>query len=344
MVRLCIARSGEGKSFGIIILCLDGESIVMPNALPLIIDCDPGVDDAIALLLTFGSPELDLLGIVTVGGNVPLEVTAANARRICELADRRDVSVFAGCPRPIVRSLVTAAEVHGETGLIGVDLPTPTMTLQSEHGVTWMIRTILESPQPVTIATLGPLTNLALAIVQAPQIIANIRQVVVMGGAIGSGNITPSAEFNIYCDPHAAQIVLTAGAPIVLIGLDVTHTAIATPDRIQMLRNIGGPIGPIVADLLTAYGAYDQQRHGFAGAPLHDPCVIAYLLQPQLFTSANRYVEIETMSPSSLGQTIVDRWQVTGHPANATVAMTIDDAGFYALLGDRLARLNAGLI
>jgi purine nucleosidase len=324
----------------------------MPNSLPLIIDCDPGVDDAIALLLTFGSPELDLLGIVTVGGNVPLEVTAANARRICELADRRDVLVFAGCPRPMLRwssadqrsSRVTAAEVHGETGLIGVDRPTPTMTLQSEHGVTWMIRTILASPQPVTIATLGPLTNLALAIVQAPQIIANIRQVVVMGGAIGSGNITPSAEFNIYCDPHAAQIVLTAGAPIGLIGLDVTHTAIATPDRIQMLRNIGGPIGPIVADLLVAYGAYYQQRHGFAGAPLHDPCVIAYLLQPSLFTSDDRYVEIETVSPSSLGQTIVDRWQVTGHPANATVAATIDAAGFYALLADRLARLNADLI
>jgi purine nucleosidase len=315
----------------------------MPNSIPLIIDCDPGVDDAIALLLTLASPEFDLLGIVTVGGNVPLEVTAANARRICELADRRDISVFAGCPRPMLRALVTAAEVHGETGLIGVDLPVPTMTLQSEHGVAWMIRTILESPQPVTIATLGPLTNLAMAIVQAPQITTNIQRVVVMGGSMSGGNITPTAEFNLYCDPHAAQIVLTAGLPLTLIGLDVTHGAIATPERLQRLRSIGAPLGPIVADLLTAYGEYDQQRYGFAGAPLHDPCVIAYLLQPQLFATRDCFVEVETVSPTSMGQTIVDWWQVTGRSPNATVAAKIDAVGFYALLGDRLARLNTGL-
>jgi purine nucleosidase len=312
--------------------------------MPLIIDCDPGVDDAIALLLAFASPELDLRGIVTVAGNVPIAVTSGNARRICELAQRRDVPVFSGCPRPVMRPLVTAAEVHGESGLIGVDLPVPTLPLQAEHGVTWLIRTLLAAAEPVTIATLGPLTNLAMAIVQAPQIAATIARVVVMGGSMSQGNVTPSAEFNIYCDPHAAQIVMTAGLPLTLIGLDVTHRAIATPDRLQMLRDIGAPIGPIVADLLTAYGEYDRQRHGFDGAPLHDPCVIAYLLQPELFTSHDRYVEIETVSPSSLGQTIIDRWQVTGHAPNATVVDGIDAAGFYQLLGDRLARLNAGLV
>lgn len=315
----------------------------MSNSVPLIIDCDPGVDDAIALLLTLASPELDLLGIVTVAGNVPLSVTSGNARRVCELAQRRDIPVFAGCPRPLMQSLVTAAAVHGESGLIGVELPAPRMALQSEHGVTWMIRRLMAAEQPVTIATLGPLTNFAMALVQAPEIAAKIQRVVVMGGAIGQGNVTPSAEFNLYCDPHAAQIVMTAGLDLTLIGLDVTHTAIATPDRLQMLRNIGAPLGPIVADLLTAYGEYDRQRYGWAGAPLHDPCVIAYLLQPGLFTGRYCYVEIETMSPSSLGRTIVDWAQTTGNAANATVVGTIDAAGFYQLLGDRLARLNAGL-
>ncbi len=315
----------------------------MSKSVPLIIDCDPGVDDAIALLLTFASPELDLLGIVTVAGNVPLSVTSGNARRICELAQRRDMSVFAGCPRPLRQSLVTAAAVHGESGLIGVDLPAPTMALQSEHGVAWLIRTLMAAEQPVTIATLGPLTNLAMAIVQAPEIVAKIQRVVIMGGAVTQGNITPSAEFNIYCDPESAQIVMTAGLNLTLIGLDVTHTAIATPDRLQTLRDIGTPLGPLVANLLTAYGAYDRQHSGLAGAPLHDPCVIAYLLQPGLFTARDCYVEIETVSPDRRGQTIVDWAQTTNHPANATVVGTIDAVGFYALLGDRLAALHSRL-
>ncbi len=323
----------------------------MSDSMPLIIDCDPGVDDAIALLLTLASPELDLLGIVTVAGNVPLAVTSANARRICELAQRRDLAVFAGCPRPLMRwpstdqrsSPVTAVAVHGESGLIGVNLPAPTMALQSEHGVAWLIRTLLAAAQPVTIATLGPLTNLAMAIVQAPEIVAKIQRVVVMGGAIAKGNVTPSAEFNIYCDPDAAQIVFTAGLRLTVIGLDVTHTAIATPDRLQILRDIGTPLGPIVANLLTAYGAYDRQHSGLAGAPLHDPCVIAYLLQPGLFTARDCYVEIETVSPDRRGQTIVDWAQTTNHPANATVVGTIDAVGFYALLTDRLAALHSRL-
>jgi purine nucleosidase len=243
-----------------------------------------------------------------------------------------------------MRSRVTAEAVHGETGLTGVELPPPTMVAQSEHGVAWMIRTLLAAPVPVVIATLGPMTNLAMAIVQAPQIRPKIQRVVAMGGAITHGNITPSAEFNFYCDPHAAAIVFTSGVPLTLISLDVTHTAIATPERVQRLRaDIGAPIGPVVADLLGAYGEYDQARHGFAGAPLHDPCVIAYLLKPGLFDTVDRYVEIETVSPSSLGRTIVDWWQTTGNPVNTTVATAIDAAGFYQLLGDRLRHLNAAL-
>lgn len=309
----------------------------------LIIDCDPGVDDAIALLLTFAAPELDLRGIVTVAGNVPLDATAANARRICELAQRQDVQVYAGCPRPIMQVLETAEAVHGETGLIGVDLPSPTMPLQPEHGVAWMVQALLTAPQPVVLAMLGPMTNLAMAIVQAPQIIPKIQRVVMMGGAITHGNVTPSAEFNLYSDPHAAHIVLTSGVPMTLISLDVTHSAIATPARLQRLREIGAPIGPVVADLLGAYGEYDKARHGFAGAPLHDPCVIAYLLQPELFTLKDCYVEVETTSPTSMGRTIVDWWHITGQPANVAVATAINADGFYQLLTDRLRQLNDGL-
>lgn len=313
------------------------------SLLPLIIDCDPGVDDAIALLLALAAPELKLLGIVTVAGNVPLAVTSANARRICELAQRQDIPVFEGCPRPMLQRLATAEAVHGESGLIGVDLPAPTLLAQPQHGVTWMIETLLAVSQPIVIATLGPMTNLAMAIVQAPQITPKIQRVVMMGGAITHGNVTPSAEFNLYSDPHAAHIVFTSGIPLTWISLDVTHQAIATAARCQMLRAIGAPIGSVVADLLSAYGEYDRQRHGFAGAPLHDPCVIAYLLQPALFTKCDRYVEIELVSPSSIGRTIVDWWQTTGKPVNTQVVTTIDADGFYQLLHDRLVQLNSRL-
>ena len=307
---------------------------------PLIIDCDPGVDDAIALLLACAAPELEILGITTVAGNVPLEMTQINARKICQLAHCSHLGVYAGCPRPLMQALETAKAVHGETGLVGVRLPDPTMPLQAQHGVNFLIETLLQTTTPITVATLGPLTNLAVALVQEPRITAGIGVVVMMGGAITHGNVTPSAEFNVYVDPHAAHIVLTAGVPLTMISLDVTHQAIADPERVTAIRAIGAPIGTTVADLLTGYGVYDQQHHGFAGAPLHDPCVIAYLLQPELFTSRSLYVEVDTMSPSSLGRTIVDWWGATGQSANVEVVTAIDAIGFYQLLTQRLASLS----
>jgi purine nucleosidase len=251
--------------------------------------------------------------------------------------------VYAGCPRPLMRSLETAAEVHGTTGLVGVSLPEPTMPLQSQHGVAWIIETLRGASQPITVATLGPLTNLAVAIVQAPDIRSKIRELVLMGGAITHGNITASAEFNIYCDPHAAEIVFGAGMPLTMVSLDVTHTAIATPERLAKIRAIGSPLGEIVVNLLTAYGAYDQAKHGFAGAPLHDPCVIAYLLKPELFQAQDRAVEIETQSAKTMGRTIVDWWQTSGQPANTKVITAIDADGFYQLLVERLSQLNITL-
>jgi purine nucleosidase len=308
---------------------------------PIIIDCDPGVDDAIALLLAMAAPaELNLLGITTVAGNVPLALTQTNARKICQLAGREDLRVYAGCPRPMLRPLATAEYVHGTTGLEGVALAAPTMPLQPQHGVDFLIETLMRATSPITLATLGPLTNVAIALIKAPQITEKMAEIVLMGGAITHGNITPSAEFNLYVDPHAAQVVFTAGVPLTMMSLDVTHQAIATPERLADIRAIGAPIGTTAASLLEYYGKHDMAHYGMAGAPLHDPCVIAYLLQPSLFKARPLFVEIETQSESTLGRTIVDWWQSTDREPNVNVVYEIDAVGFYALLTDRLAQLS----
>jgi purine nucleosidase len=307
----------------------------------LLIDCDPGIDDAIALLLAFGSPEFNLLGITTVGGNVPLVHTHTNARKICELAGVLNVPVAAGCGRPLVRSQVTRAEyVHGETGLGQMAFPDPKLALHGQHGVDFLIDTLLNATHPIALATLGPLTNLAVALVKAPEIAAKIQSLTVMGGAIGQGNITPSAEFNLYCDPHAAQVVFESGLPLTMLGLDVTHQAIATPDRLAKIRAMGDPIGTTVATLLEQYSHHDIQQYGFEGAPLHDPCVLAYLLKPELFESKRCFVEIETESDRSLGRSIVDWYGVSGKTLNVNVVHRIDSDGFYDLLCDRLGQVQ----
>jgi purine nucleosidase len=306
----------------------------------VIIDCDPGVDDAIALLLALASPaDLQILGITTVAGNVPLALTQTNARKICELAGRPDMRVYAGCARPLLRRLETAESVHGASGLEGVMWQEPQMPLQAQHGVDFLIDTLMESPDRVTLATLGPLTNVAVALIKEPRISEKIQEIVVMGGAITHGNITPSAEFNLYVDPHAAHVVFSAGVPLTMISLDVTHQAIATPDRLAAIRAIGAPIGTTASSLLEFYGQHDIAHYGIAGAPLHDPCVIAYLLKPSLFKSRNLYVTVEITSEATMGRTIVDWWQSTHHQPNVNVVCEVDAEGFYALLTDRLARL-----
>jgi purine nucleosidase len=308
---------------------------------PLIIDCDPGVDDAIALLLTFASPEkLNLLGITTVAGNVPLHLTQRNARKICELAGQHHAKVYAGCSRPLLRPLATAEYVHGATGLGGQTWAEPQMPTQPQHGVDFLIETLLNAPAPITLATLGPLTNLAIALIKEPQIATQIETIVLMGGAITQGNVTPSAEFNVYVDPHAAHVVLTAGIPVTMISLDVTHRAISTPERIAAIRAIGSSIGALVADLLDYYGKYERERYGWAGCPLHDPCVIAYLLEPNLFTSRPLHVEVELTSELTIGRTIVDVMNSTGRVPNVNVVESIDETGFYTLLTERLTKLQ----
>ncbi len=305
----------------------------------VIIDCDPGVDDAIALLLAFASPELEILGIITVAGNVSLPFTEKNARKICELAQRSDIKVYAGCPRPVLRSLETARHVHGETGLQGVELPEPQMPLQSQHGVEFLIKTLMQASEPITLATLGPLTNLAIALIQAPQIIPKIQEVVLMGGATSQGNVTASAEFNLYVDPHAAHLVFTSGLPLTMIGLDVTHKVLTTPERLQKIRAIATPVSDAAAAMLAHYGAYDVEKYGMLGSPLHDPCVIAYLLHPELFKGRDLHVAIETTSELTMGRSIVDLWRSGYQAPNVHVVQRADDEGFYSLLIQRLATL-----
>ena len=301
---------------------------------PIIIDCDPGVDDAIALMLALRSPELAVQAITVVAGNVPLALTQRNARQICELLGRDDVPIYAGCPRPLVRSLITAADIHGKMGLAGATLPSPQLPLQPTHAVSFLIDTLRSTEEPLTLATLGPLTNLAVALVQAPDIIQGIDRIVMMGGGITHGNITPVAEFNIYVDPHAAQVVFDAGIPLTFLSLDITHQVLTTPARLDAIRQIGNPVSEIAAAVLSHYGKADAEKLGTGGAPLHDPCVIAYLLRPDLFTTYSGQVQVELSSPLTLGQTVVS----LAKPDQPVVDIvnSVDAAGIYELLTKRL--------
>ena len=308
----------------------------------IIIDTDPGQDDAVAILLALASPEeIDLLGITCVAGNVPLELTERNARTVCELAGRPDVKVFAGCDRPLNRPLVTAEHVHGKTGLDGIDLPVPRMALQPGHGVDLIIDTLRAEPAGcVTLVPIGPLTNIATAFLRAPDIVEKVQAVVLMGGAYFEvGNITPAAEFNIYVDPEAAQVVFNSGVELVVMPLDVTHKALTTRPRVEAFRKLPGAVGPAVAAWTDFFERFDKEKYGSEGAPLHDPCTIGWLLRPELFAGRRINVEIETEGRYTLGMTVADWWGVSGRAPNALFIGDIDAEGFFALLTERLARL-----
>jgi purine nucleosidase len=308
----------------------------------IIIDTDPGQDDAVAILLALASPEdIELCAITTVAGNVPLALTSQNARKVCELAGQADVAVYAGCDRPLVHPLVTAEHVHGKTGLDGADLPAPTMPLQDTHAVDFIIETLrTHAPGTITLCPLGPLTNIATALHKAPDIAPRIGEIVLMGGAYFEvGNITPAAEFNIYVDPEAAEIVFACGAPITVMPLDVTHKALITAPRNQAFRALGTKPGITVAGWTSFFERFDKEKYGSAGAPLHDPCVIAYLIRPDLFTGRHINVEIETQSALTRGMTVADWWGVTDRAPNATFMGDVDADGFFDLLIGRLARL-----
>lgn len=305
----------------------------------IIIDTDPGQDDAVAILLALASPELDVLAITTVAGNVPLSLTSVNARKVCELAGRPDIPVFAGCDRPLKRPLITAENVHGKTGLDGIELPEPKMPLRPEYSVDFLIETFRRAPEKsITICSLGPMTNTAQALLKAPDIATRIERIVLMGGGFfEGGNITPSAEFNMFVDPDAAKVVFAAGIPLTVIPLDVTHQALTSKEWVDGLRKMNNKVGPAVAAWTDFFERYDMEKYGSEGAPLHDPCVIGYMINPALFTGRWINVEIETDSPLTVGATVADWWNVTGRKANAEFLRSIDRDAFFQLLSERLA-------
>lgn len=323
-------------------MCLSDNQGKPMTARKIIIDTDPGQDDAVAILLALASPkEIEVLGITAVAGNVPLELTQKNARIICELAGKTNVKIFAGCDRPLRRDLVTAEHVHGKTGLDGPVLPDPKIQLQDQHAVDFIIDTLREcAAGTVTLCPLGPLTNIAAAFEKAPELIKKVQEIVLMGGAYFEvGNITPAAEFNIYVDPQAAQIIFRSGVPITVLPLDVTHKALVTKKRNDAFRNLASPVGIAVAQMTDFFERFDIKKYGSEGAPLHDPCVIAYLINPDLFSGRHVNVEIETQSELTLGMTVADWWGVTDRPPNAMFISDLDADGFFSLLTERLAML-----
>lgn len=308
----------------------------------LIIDTDPGADDVIALLLAMASPErLKIQALTTVAGNVPLAKTSRNARLAREWGQRSDIPVHGGAQRPLLRTPIYAADIHGSEGIAGVQVHEPAQPLAEGHAVDYLIDTLRAAPEKsVTLAMLGPQTNLALALAQAPDIVRGLRELVLMAGThFNGGNITPTAEFNVFADPHAAEIVLGSGVPITMLPLDLTHKVLATPERIARLRGLGNQAGRIVADILDAYVRHDMQYYGLPGGPVHDATVIGYLLQPSLFSGRWVNVAIDSREGLGFGQTVVDWYGGLKKPANVRWIAEGDAQGFFDLLTRGIGRL-----
>lgn len=307
----------------------------------IIIDTDPGQDDAVAILLALGAPELEVLGLTVVAGNVPLSLTLRNALQICELAGRPDLPVHAGCEEPLEGRLITAEHVHGESGLDGVELPEPTMPVAPGHAADFIVETIRREPAgSVTLVPIGPLTNIAEAFRRAPDVSGRVGRIVLMGGGT-FGNVTPAAEFNIHVDPLAAAEVFASGANLVVLPLDATHKALTSRDWIETVRS-AGPVGAAVAGWTSSYERFDREKYGAEGAPLHDPCAVAWLIDPTLFTGRRVNVEIETGGQWTRGMTVADWWGATDRAPNALFIRDLDRDGLFRLLADRIARLDAG--
>jgi len=304
----------------------------------IILDCDPGHDDAIALLLALASPEVRLLGVTTVSGNQTLDKTTANAIRVLDHIGRDDVSVAAGAARPLIRERHVAAEVHGETGLDGPDLPPPAREPEPTHAIDWIAQTLQASPTPITLVPTGPLTNIALLLTRYPELAAKVERVVLMGGAVGEGNVTPAAEFNIWADPEAAHLVFRSGLNLTMVGLDVTHKALMTPDHTATLAQ-AGKAGKLVADLFSFYARFHWREYGWDGAPVHDAVAVAHVIDPTLLETVHRGVIVDTGGELPRGRTHVDLRGRTWAP-NCHVAIDIDADRFLGLLVERISSLG----
>jgi inosine-uridine nucleoside N-ribohydrolase len=302
---------------------------------PLLIDCDPGHDDAIAILLALASPEVELLGVTTVAGNASLENTTANAIRVLELAGRGEVPVAAGCDRPLSRVPHVPSDIHGETGLDGPDLPPPRARPVETHAIDFLAQRLREASSPVTLVPVGPLTNVALFLIRYPGLANRLERIVLMGGAIGEGNITPSAEFNIWADPEAAQRVFTSGVEVTMIGLEVTHKALAMPAHVEELRG-AGRVGRVVAELIDFFA----RSHTMPGSPIHDAAAVAHVVTPGLVEVADCHIEVECDSDLSRGRTSVDRWRNRERTPRAKVGVDVDGDRFARLMVDRIASLG----
>jgi inosine-uridine nucleoside N-ribohydrolase len=298
----------------------------------IILDCDPGHDDAIAILLAAHHPAIDLLAITTVAGNQSVEKTARNALKICSLADIRHVPIAQGMERPLIRPAQHAADIHGVSGLDGPRLPDPDIELTSQHAVDLIIDLLMHSDGDVTLVATGPLTNIATAMRYEPAIIPRVKAISLMGGAIGLGNTTPAAEFNIWCDPEAAAIVFACGRPITMVPLEVTHQALATDDILQRLRSSGRTVASVSADLLAFFAETYQRVFGFSSPPLHDPCAVAAVVEPDILRSHSMHVEIETTGKWTAGRTVCDVYGQWGMEANVHVGYAIDVPRFWEMV------------
>jgi purine nucleosidase len=307
----------------------------------IILDCDPGHDDAMAILLARGCPDIELLAITTVAGNQTLEKTTLNAQRVCTAANIHDVPIFAGCDRPLKRPLTVAANIHGISGLDGPSFGPPTVEVADEHAVDYIIRTLLESDGDITLVPVGPLTNLATAVRREPRIVERTREVVLMGGAYTRGNRTPVAEFNIFVDPEAAAIVFEAGWPVTMVGLDLTHQALL-PDRVlDEIRAMGTSLSRMVTDLLASYRDSYRAVAGLPSAPMHDPCAVAQVARPELITVEDAFIAVETEGRWTSGATVTDFGGTLGYPANVKVATRLDTDSFWTLMLDALRAVSA---
>lgn len=309
----------------------------------LIIDTDPGADDVVALFLAMASPEaLEIRAITTVAGNVRLDKTSRNARLAREWAGREGIPIYAGAGRPLVRTPIYAAEVHGEEGLTGVQVHEPKQPLAQGSAVQYLVDTLgAAKPQSITLAMLGPQTNLALALIQKPEIAKGIKEVIVMGGAhFNGGNITPVAEFNLFADPHAAEVVLASGVPLTYLPLDVTHKMLTSDARLKQIGAVNNHASQLVVDILNAYVKHDMDLYGLPGGPVHDASVIAYLLKPELFSGRRIHMSVDSREGPTFGQTIVDWYDGLKQPKNVFWVENGDAQGFFDLLTERLARLK----
>jgi purine nucleosidase len=307
----------------------------------IILDCDPGHDDAIAILLAAGCEDIELTAITTVAGNQTLDKTTLNARRVCTVAGLHNVPVFAGCDRPLLGPQITAPEIHGDSGLDGPVFGDPTVPVRDEHAVDYLVRTLMAEGEDITLVPTGPLTNVAAALIREPRIAQRTRAVVLMGGAYTRGNRTPAAEFNIMADPEAAALVFGAGWPVTMVGLDLTHQALATPEVVDRIRALDTEVSRMVTTLLDFYGASYHRAGGMdSGPPVHDPCAVARVAAPGLIAVQDAFVTVETKGEWTTGMTVTDFRGTLGRPVNAQVATVLEVEGFWNLVIGSLASLG----